>query len=135
MFGIDQGVPSSGPVAEFMANFERIQNEIQTNQIDGSVKVNGRRLTNLGIFRAYIERYLRAHPLINKDMTLLVRQLQPTDTGVPIEIYVFCTDVRWVHYEAVQADIFDHIFAVLPEFGLHVFQSPSGADFKKTVGW
>ncbi|HPR60590.1 MAG TPA: mechanosensitive ion channel, partial [Prolixibacteraceae bacterium] len=92
---------------------------------------NGRRQTNLGIFRKYLEAYLRNHKMINQEMTFLVRHLQPTDKGIPIEIYVFCTDKRWAHYEAVQADIFDHILAVIPEFDLSVYQAPSGRDLSQ----
>jgi miniconductance mechanosensitive channel len=98
--------------------------------IDDSVLVNGRRLTNVGTFRAYLEHYLRSHPMINRSMTLMVRQLAPTEHGLPIEIYVFSSDKDWVNYEAIQADIFDHILAVVPEFDLKVFQNPSGSDFK-----
>jgi miniconductance mechanosensitive channel len=90
--------------------------------------INGRRLTNLGTFRAYVVAYLRQHPMVHQDMTFLVRQLQPTEKGVPIEIYVFSKDQRWVHYEDIQSDIFDHIIAVVPEFGLRVFQQPTGQD-------
>jgi miniconductance mechanosensitive channel len=89
---------------------------------------NGRRMTNLGAFRAYCESYLREHPQINKEMTFLVRQLAPSATGLPIELYVFSSDQRWVYYEGIQADIFDHLFAVLPLFGLRAFQEPSGLD-------
>lgn len=96
--------------------------------VDVSMPVNGRRLTNLGIFRKYLEEYLKRHPEIHNDMTFLVRHLQPTDKGLPIEIYVFCKDQRWVYYESIQADIFDHIMAVIPQFGLRVFQSPTGND-------
>ena len=67
---------------------------------------------------------------ISKDQTLLVRQLQPTEKGLPIEIYIFTNDNRWIEYEGIQSDIFDHLLAVLPEFGLNVFQSPTGTDFK-----
>jgi len=95
---------------------------------DVSMPVNGRKLTNLGIFRKYLEEYLKRHPEIHNDMTFLVRHLQPTDKGLPIEIYVFCKDQRWVYYESIQADIFDHIMAVIPQFGLRVFQSPTGND-------
>jgi miniconductance mechanosensitive channel len=89
---------------------------------------NGRALTNLGCFRAYVEAYLKDHPSLHSDggMTFLVRQLQHTDKGVPLEVYVFCKDTRWTHYEGIQADIFDHIFAVLHRFDLKVFQSISG---------
>ena len=100
-------------------------------QIDKSSVVNGRRMTNIGTFRAYVEAFLRNHPMVNQDMTLLVRQLAPTEHGLPIEIYVFSKDQEWGIYENVQANIFDHILAVIPEFDLRVFQDPSGMDFKK----
>ncbi len=90
--------------------------------------ISGRHQTNVGIFRKYLEVYLRQHPKVNQEMTFLVRQLQPEGKGLPIEIYVFCNDKAWANYEAIQADIFDHIFAVIPEFDLKVFQQPSGAD-------
>ncbi len=116
---------------------ERKQKEVaeynRARQIDDSVLVNGRRLTNVGTFRAYLENYLRTHPMINQSMTLLVRQLAPTEHGLPIEIYVFSSDKDWGRYESIQADIFDHILAVVPEFDLRVFQSPSGGDFKGLV--
>ena len=91
--------------------------------------VNMRRSTNIGAFRAYVQNYLESHPGIRQDMTLLVRQLQPTETGLPLEIYAFTATVAWAEYEAIQGDIFDHLLAILPEFGLRLFQSPSGADF------
>jgi len=100
-------------------------------EVDNASLANGRRLTNVGTFRAYIEAYLRNHPHINTDMTFLVRQLSPTEHGLPIEIYVFSNDIEWANYEAIQADIFDHILAVVPEFDLRVFQNPSGADFRR----
>lgn len=98
--------------------------------IDDSVMVNGRRMTNLGTFRAYLVQYLRHHPMIHQKMTFLVRHLQPTETGIPIQVYVFSKDQVWAHYEAIQADIFDHLLAVVPYFGLRVFQNPSGADVR-----
>jgi miniconductance mechanosensitive channel len=101
--------------------------------IDESVKVNGRRLTNLGTFRKYVEGYLTNHPKIHNNMTFLVRHLQPTDMGIPIEIYVFSSDQKWANYEAIQADIFDHILAVVHEFDLKIFQSPTGDDFQKLI--
>jgi len=101
------------------------------HQVDESKLVNGRRLTNIGVFRSYVETYLRQHPMIHKDMTFLIRQLSPSENGLPIEIYVFCKDTNWTAYEAIQADIFDHILAVVPEFDLRVFQEPSGSDFQK----
>lgn len=96
---------------------------------DNSHSANIRQLTNLGSFRVYLEKYLDSNPQISKEMTFLVRQLEPDEKGIPIEIYVFSSEQRWAHYESIQADIFDHIIAVLPEFELSVFQSPSGKDF------
>ena len=99
-------------------------------QVDLSSLVNGRRMTNVGTFRAYVAAYLNHHPMIRQDMMFLVRQLAPTEHGLPIEIYVFCKDTAWAVYEGVQADIFDHILAVVPQFDLRVFQAPSGMDFR-----
>lgn len=98
------------------------------HKIDTSVPINGRNLTNIGTFRAYVVAYLRHHPKIHQEMTFLVRQLQPGEHGLPLEIYVFSNDQVWANYEAIQADIFDHILAVVPMFGLRVFQRPSGHD-------
>ena len=93
--------------------------------------ISGRRQTNVGVFRKYLEVYLRQHPKIHQELTFLVRHLQPAEKGLPIEIYVFTKDTAWANYEAIQADIFDHILAVIPEFELKVFQAPSGADIAK----
>ena len=101
------------------------------HNIDSSSLVNGRHLTNLGTFRAYLMAYLRSHPGINQDMILLVRHLQPTTNGLPMEIYVFTKDVGWVQHESVQADIFDHILAVIPQFDLRLFQNPGGHDLAR----
>lgn len=95
--------------------------------------VNSRRLTNVGTFRMYVMRYLWEHPMIHRDLTFQVRQLQPGATGLPLEIYVFVNDVRWAIYEGVQSDIFDHLIAILPEFGLRLFQAPSGADLREVA--
>ena len=92
--------------------------------------LNGRQQTNIGVLRAYIIAYLRNHPQIRQDMTFLVRQLEPTSQGLPMEIYVFSSQLAWADYEAIQADIFDHILAAVPELGLRIFQSPSGHDLK-----
>ncbi|MCH8143392.1 MAG: mechanosensitive ion channel [Gemmatimonadetes bacterium] len=111
---------------------EKKQEEIRAfnESLGGSGEdVNWRRMTNIGTLRAYIVNYLRNHPKIDQSRTLLVRQLAPTPHGLPIELYVFCNDTRWVAYEGVQADIFDHIIALLPEFGLRLFQHPTGADW------
>ena len=102
----------------------------QSENVDNASLANGRRMTNIGTFRAYVVAYLGNHPMINSDMTFLVRQLQPGQYGLPIEIYVFCSDKDWANYEAIQADIFDHILAVMPEFDLRVYQNPTGADFR-----
>lgn len=96
--------------------------------VDQSNPINGRQLTNVGTFRAYIAAYLRHHPQVNTDMTFLVRQLPPGPQGLPIEIYVFSRDIRWAAYEDIQADIFDHIIAVAPQFDLRLYQNPTGAD-------
>jgi miniconductance mechanosensitive channel len=98
--------------------------------VDNASLANGRRMTNIGTFRAYIRAYLLNHPEINKEMTFLVRQLQATQYGVPIEVYVFSKDKVWANYEAIQSDIFDHILAVATEFDLRVYQNPTGADFQ-----
>jgi miniconductance mechanosensitive channel len=96
-------------------------------------KVNGRNLTNLGSFRAYLGNYLRDNKMVNQEMTFLVRQLDPTENGLPIEIYVFSKDQEWANYEAIQSDIFDHVIAIIPEFDLKIFQNPTGFDFKSIV--
>lgn len=90
-----------------------------------------RRLTNVGTYRAYVKEYLASNSEISRSMTFLVRQLAPTPQGLPIEIYVFSTNKVWGDYEDIQADIFDHLISVLPEFGLRVFQDPTGADFRQ----
>lgn len=94
----------------------------------GERKINGLHQTNLGVFRAYLDLYLRNEVPINKQMTLMVRHLQPTETGLPLELYFFADTVEWITYEGIQADVFDHVLAVIPEFGLRVFQNPSGED-------
>jgi miniconductance mechanosensitive channel len=118
-------------IREYLSQKEiEIDEHNRIHGYDTRCVVNGRRLTNVGTFRAYVEAYLRHHPLVKQDMTFLVRQLQPGEHGLPIQIYVFCADTVWANYEAVQADIFDHILAVVPEFDLRVFQQPSGLDFR-----
>ncbi|MBC6904287.1 miniconductance mechanosensitive channel [Saccharophagus sp. K07] len=105
----------------------------QENNVDPSSPVNGRRMTNLGTFRAYVTAYLKANPNIHSGMIQMVRQLQPGPQGIPLEVYAFTSDTAWVVHEGVQADIFDHIFAVIPEFGLRVYQSPSGYDVREAL--
>ncbi len=102
------------------------------HQFDQTKVSNGRKQTNIGVFRAYIQAYLRWHPDIDhENMTFLIRQLQPNETGLPIEIYVFTKTTDWVAYEGIQANIFDHLLAIVPEFDLYVFQNPSGDDFRR----
>jgi miniconductance mechanosensitive channel len=103
----------------------------EQNGIDNAVLVNGRRQTNLGVFRAYLTAYLKSLPVVNKDLNCMVRHLQPTDHGLPVELYFFSTIKDWIPYEGVQADVFDHVLAIIPEFDLRVFQSPSGADLRR----
>ena len=100
----------------------------QTVNMDLSQIVNGRRLTNIGTFRAYIMAYLKNHPQVRQDRTFLIRQLEPGDNGLPIEIYIFTDTTVWAEYEAIQADIFDHLLAVIPEFGLAPFQNSTGKE-------
>ncbi|MFP6592518.1 MAG: mechanosensitive ion channel family protein [Candidatus Latescibacterota bacterium] len=130
--------------ADMLARFEKFEliadyvnqrrHEVEADnsrqQTDLSELVNGRRLTNLGTFRAYVAAYLRSHPKIHADMTFLVRQLAPTPRGLPLEIYVFTTTTVWADYEGVQSDIFDHLLAVVPQFDLRVFQEPTGGDWR-----
>ena len=115
--------------------FDKKDHEIEDHNTgkSHSHSANIRKLTNLGSFRAYLEHFLDDHPFITKDMTFLVRQLPPNEKGLPIEIYVFSSEQRWAYYEAIQADIFDHVIAVLPEFDLKVFQNPTGADFNNLI--
>ena len=116
---------------------EKKQKEINEHNhnlhIDTSESINGRRITNVGTFRAYIEAYLRKSSKIHPKMTFLVRQLEPTSRGLPIQIYVFANDINWVNYEGIQADIFDHLLAIIPEFSLKIFQSPTGKDLSKLI--
>ena len=100
-----------------------------SKNITDEALVNGRNLTNIGTFRAYISAYLSSYPKIHKDMTFLIRQLSPTENGVPIQLYVFINDTNWINYESIQSDIFDHLLAIAQEFDLKIFQNPTGADF------
>lgn len=113
------------------AKTRELREHNERHGIDPSVSVNGRRLTNVGTFRAYVEAYLRQHPAIRQDLTHMVRQLEPGPQGLPLQVYAFAATTVWTEYEAIQADIFDHLFAILPEFGLHAFQSVSGWDLDR----
>ncbi|MCH8520199.1 MAG: mechanosensitive ion channel family protein [Nanoarchaeota archaeon] len=101
------------------------------NNIDTTLSINGRRLTNLGIFRAYIYHYLENNSHIHNDMIKMVRQMPSNSKGVPLQVYAFTNDIKWVNFESVQSDIFDHLFAVISEFDLRVYQEPTGHDFKQ----
>ncbi|WP_083750104.1 mechanosensitive ion channel family protein [Rhodohalobacter halophilus] len=96
-----------------------------------STLTNGRWLTNIGTFRRYVIEYLKKHPNARQDMTMLVRQLEPTETGLPLQIYFFAATTVWAEYEGIQSDVFDHLLAIAPEFGLKVFQQPTGYDFRE----
>jgi miniconductance mechanosensitive channel len=120
---------------DFIKNYiagkqEEIIEYNKEHETDTSQLINGRRQTNIGVFRAYTIAYLKNHPKIHQDMTFLVRHLEPKQYGLPVQIYVFSNDQAWANYEAIQADIFDHLLAALPEFELRVFQNPTGYDFK-----
>lgn len=105
----------------------------EENGIDDSCLVNGRRMTNIGTFRAYAQAYLSSHQNVNTDMTFMVRHLPPDEKGLPLEIYVFSKQKEWVKYEAVQADIFDHLLAVISDFDLRLFEYPTGEDMVKYI--
>ncbi|MBD0831973.1 mechanosensitive ion channel [Aestuariibaculum sp. TT11] len=102
-----------------------------SNNIDKSLLLNGRNLTNLGVFRKYIDTYLKQHSAVNKDMMIMARQLAPTTQGIPLEIYAFSSDKRWENYEYIMSDIFDHLIAALPYFELEIFELPSDSIFNK----
>lgn len=129
------------PEIEQLSRFSLLQQYLREKQheIDtwnaqlaeqGKEPVNTRRITNIGSFRAYVVQYLKNHSGIHQDMTLIVRQLSPSAEGLPLEIYCFTNTTAWVAYEGLQSDIFDHLFAILPEFGLRVYQQPSGLDVR-----
>ncbi|MEN8788288.1 MAG: mechanosensitive ion channel family protein, partial [Flavobacteriaceae bacterium] len=103
----------------------KIEQYNKQNEIDKSLAINGRNLTNIGVFRNYIQTYLEKHSALNQDMTLMTRQLEPTSQGIPIEIYTFSRDKRWQNYEYIMADIFDHLLAAVPYFDLEIFELPS----------
>lgn len=129
--------------AEMLARYREIdlirdyidQTELKVEQYNaahgigvGERRINGLHQTNLGVFRAYLVRYLQEEVPVNKNMTLMVRQLQPTETGLPMQLYFFTATVEWIAYEGIQSDVFDHVLAVIPAFDLRVYQNPSGSD-------
>ena len=129
----DQEIEDAEKVKLISKYIQEKKQEIKKANPENEIPVNQKRLTNIGTFRKYIEAYLEVHPKIHNDMTFLVRQLQPSEKGLPIEIYVFSNDQEWANYEAIQADIFDHILAIVPEFNLRIFQNPTGDDFRKLI--
>lgn len=118
-------------LASYITSKQKEIEEYNRNKdIDPTQSINVRRLTNIGTFREYIQIYLSNHPNIHKDMIQMVRQLEPGINGVPLEIYAFTNDTAWLNYEKIQADIFDHILSVVPEFNIRIFQNPSGYDMR-----
>lgn len=112
---------------------EELSEYNRTHEVDGELLINGRHMTNIGTFRAYITNYIMNHPDIDSGKVQMVRQLPPGEKGLPIEIYCFTSTVVWVEYERIQSDLFDHILSIVEEFGLQVFQNPSGNDLKKFI--
>lgn len=113
---------------DMLAKFREMP--LLADYIDESTRTAGRRLTNIGVFRAYLVRYLQSLPEVSKELTCMVRQLQPTENGLPIELYFFSSVKDWVPYENIQSDVFDHVLAITPEFGLSIFQHVSGHDLR-----
>lgn len=121
-------------VSQYIIDKEKeIEEYNKANNIDDSNYVNGRRQTNIGIFRAYLNAYLANCPFINKDMTFMVRQLSPTENGIPIQIYAFSSNKAWISYENIQSDIFDHVFAVVSMFDLKIYQKPSSNSLLSSI--
>lgn len=122
-------------VTKYITDKEKeIEEYNKLNNIDDSNLVNGRRQTNIGIFRAYLNEYLAQSPYVNKDMTFMVRQLAPTEYGIPLQIYAFSANKEWIKYENIQSDIFDHVFAVVTMFDLKIYQKPSSNTLEKVNG-
>lgn len=110
-----------------------IEEANRNSKADKTELINGRQMTNIGVFRRYIENYLMEHPKIASNEVLMVRQLQPTETGIPLEIYCFSNDIAWINYESIQSDIMDHLLAAVENFDLKVFQNPTGGDFQRII--
>jgi miniconductance mechanosensitive channel len=135
-FLADDDVERLGSLRLLKAYFAQKRQEVDAaNAALGAVQAaDKRRLTNIGTYRAYCYEYLKAHPDVHPSMTLIVRQLQPTERGLPIELYAFTRTTAWAEYERIQSDVFDHLLAIAPEFGVRVFQLPSGADVGRLAG-
>ncbi len=118
-------------ITDYLDNRNEVINAFnEEHTVDKSLLINGRNLTNLGVFRKYIDSYINNHSGINKEMTIMVRQLAPSSQGLPVEVYAFSSDKRWVNYEYIMADIFDHLLAAIPYFELEGFELPSSTNFK-----
>jgi miniconductance mechanosensitive channel len=118
-------------VSDYITRKEReIKRYNETLKIDHTLEINGRRQTNIGVYRSYIMNYLGRYPRVDKNFMIMVRQLQPEPQGIPIEVYCFADTTVWAEYEGIQADIFDHLYAATQFFDLRLYQSPSGRDFR-----
>ncbi len=130
----DEDLQNLSKINLLKSYFDDKKSDINSARIEAGLEptdiINSRQLTNIGTFRVYIEAYLKQHAKIHKDMTCMVRQLASTESGIPLELYCFSNDQNWVNYETIQADIFDHLFAMAPLFGLRVFQHPTGHDWQ-----
>ena len=121
-------------VADYISSTEtELDKYNKEKKVDPGVMINGHRQTNIGIFRAYLTAYLKDNQNLHQDLALMVRQLQPTETGLPLEIYAFSKEQEWERFEEVQSDIFDHVMAGIKFFDLQLFQNPSGNDFQTMV--
>ena len=109
---------------------EEIDEYNTANSIETALLINGRRFTNIGVYRKYIDAYIKANQHINRGMTMMVRQLEPTINGIPIELYVFTSDVKWINYEHIMADLFDHILAAVAYFDLEIYEMPTSGDVR-----
>ncbi|MFA6831608.1 MAG: mechanosensitive ion channel domain-containing protein [Bacteroidaceae bacterium] len=119
---------------DYIENTEKqLKQYNEENKVDNTILVNGKRQTNLGVFRVYLDNYLKLLPEVNHEMTCMVRQLQPTNEGLPIELYFFSRIKDWVAYEQVQSDVFDHVLAVVPQFDLRIAQNPIGSDIREAI--
>lgn len=123
-----------GLISKYIVQISGEINDFNTsNHIDKSLLINGRNLTNFGVFRRYLDEYLKHHPKINQNLLFMTRQLDPTPNGIPLEIYAFSKNKVWIDYERIMADIFDHILASVPYFDLEIFENPSGKDVSKII--
>jgi miniconductance mechanosensitive channel len=129
-FCTDEEIANYKNVEMLKGYIDSIQSEIathnETNSHDKSSLLNGRNLTNIGLFREYAHQYLMSNENLRSDLTLMVRQLEPTENGLPIEVYCFSSNINWVDYESIQADIFDHLLSSVSNFDLELFQNPTG---------